>query len=180
MSNIQGTDGWHKSADRKEILERIGDLTISGGDWDDGDTKAIQACSGVGTINVQGITKKGRRLVLDDFVPDELLANNPSALTSLTVASITGLSGNADLAPDVSWEVLEDLAVINFSNSGLTAAEVDAILIGLAAAGAGSPGLGSGDATSINLAGNNAARTSASDAAVTALEAIGYTVTTTS
>jgi len=96
------------------------------------------------------------------------LADAPSGLTYL---NITGSNTISDYTSGHVWaSSITYLECLPAAGYGLSSTEVDNLLIDL-----DDSGMSSG---TIDISGNNAARTSASDSAVTSLEAEGVTVTT--
>ena len=172
--SINNTDGWHVSRDHKQITDNTSKICLDSFTIDDGDMLVIQenaVGSGLTSLELTGCTFEGRDPEFDDL---------PGIAAEATIAAIdlggsTGLSG----APSIGWQVCDELVAVSINDCGYNAAAVDAFLIAMAAAVAGSPGLGSaGTPGVINVAGaSNGIRTAASDAANTALGSAGFTVT---
>ncbi len=97
-----------------------------------------------------------------------VLANLPANALYIYAYGLTGGTITYTSTTLKSW----NNTILRLQDNNLTASEVDQILIDLAAASV------SGSTSQVRLDGSNAARTSASDAAVSTLTSNGWTVTT--
>jgi hypothetical protein len=164
--------GWVRSKDYKSLSNDTKKIKCDGSTITDGDMLTIQE-NGVGleTLELLGCTFSGENPEFDDL-PGIAAA---ATITDIDLTGSTGLSG----APAIGWQVCENLVNVSINDCGYDADAVDAFLIAMAAAVAGTPGLASGGTPGvINVAGaSNGIRTAASDAANTALGSAGFTVT---
>lgn len=169
---INSGRGWTRSKDYKEISNGTEKLKFDGATIDDGDMLAIQEnAAGLETLELVNCTFSGENPEFDDLPGIAAEAT----ITDIDLTGSTGLSG----APAIGWQVCDKLVNISINDCGYDAAAVDAFLIAVNAAVQGTPGLASaGTPGTINVAGaSNGIRTSASDAANTALGVAGFTVT---
>lgn len=170
--SINSGRGWVMSTRYKEISNGTEKVKFDGATLDDGHILAIQEnAAGIETIELVNCTFSGENPEIGDLPA-------VAAAATLTDINLTGSEGITGTIP-ISWQVCENLVNISINDCGYNPASLDSFLISLAAAVAGTPGLASGGTPgTINIAGaSNGIRTSASNAANTALGTAGFTVT---
>jgi hypothetical protein len=169
---INSGRGWTRSKDYKEVAQATTKLKLSSHTIDDGDMLTIQDnATGLEKLELLSSTFAGENPEFDDLPG----IANAATITDIDLTGSTGLSGD----PAIGWQACTKLINISVNDCGYNAAAVDSFLIAVNAAVQGTPGLASaGTPGVINVAGaSNGIRTSASDAANTALGVAGFTVT---
>lgn len=169
---INSERGWTRSKDYKEIALATTKLKLDGATIDDGDMLTIQENAvGLETLELTGCTFEGENPEFDDL-PGIAAA---ATITDIDLTGSTGISG----VPAIGWQVCENLVNISINDCGYDQAAVNAWLVAVAAAVAGTPGLASGGTPgTLNVAGaSNGIPNGAGSTAITALEAAGFTVT---
>lgn len=170
---IDTTTGWTRAKDPVEIATKSQKIKLTGLTLDEGDLLQLQENTTLETLELLDCTIA---FAAGQFDFNDLPGVQAAAtLESIDLTGSTGIVG----APSTDWEACEKLADVSINDCNYDEDAIDAFLIAMAAAVAGTPGLGS-DTTpgTINVAGaSNGIRTTASDDAVTDLEAANFTIT---
>ncbi len=170
---IDTVTGWTRSSDSAEVANKSKKIKFTGVTLDEGDLLQLQANTTLETLELTGSTfsyAAGK--------PDFNDLPGVQAAATLILLDINGATGMVG-APSAAWAAATKLANVSINNCGYNAAALDDFLIAFNAARVASPGLGSATTPGVlNIAGaSNGIRTSASNAAVTALTLAGWTVT---